>query len=179
MEHPALQPFILTLALDGRLFETLNALRVQHFPPMRNVVPAHVTLFHALPSEHEAVIVDDLGALCASITAFGLELPRVRSLGRGVAVEVRSPELLEVRGQLAARWNGWLGAQDRQGYRPHVTIQNKVTKEDARALFEALAPDWRCLEGRALGLELWRYAGGPWLPAGSFRFTAGCTPTKP
>lgn len=62
----ALRPLILTLVLDAQLFKALNALRVRHFPPERNVVPAHVTLFHALPSEHEAMIADDLDALCAA-----------------------------------------------------------------------------------------------------------------
>lgn len=103
----------------------------------------------------------------------------MRSLGRGVALEVSSPELLGLRQQLVSSWVSWLGAQDRQGYRPHLTIQNRVPKEDARALFEALAPDWRPLTGKAVRLELWRYAGGPWLPAGSFRFTTGHAPKKP
>lgn len=77
---------------------------------------------------------------------------------------------MSVREQLADRWGSWLTRQDQQGYRPHVTIQNKVAKDEARSLYEALSPEWQPLTGSALGLELWRYAGGPWAFAGSFGF---------
>jgi len=42
-------PLVLTLALDAASEAWLQALRDAHFPPARNVVPAYVTLFHALP----------------------------------------------------------------------------------------------------------------------------------
>ena len=44
-------PFVLTLELDGEAFARLNELRRRHYPPDRNLVPAHVTLFHQLPGE--------------------------------------------------------------------------------------------------------------------------------
>jgi len=51
---------ILTLALDGEAFALFDRLRREHFPPERNVVPAHVTLFHALPGEERAAIASVL-----------------------------------------------------------------------------------------------------------------------
>ncbi len=164
------QPFILTLRLDEHLAETLNALRSRHFPPERNFIPAHVTLFHALPSEREAALRADLDDVCPTTPTFDLALPRLRSWGKGVFIEVQSPELLTLRQHLASRWESWLTPQDRQGYRPHVTVQNKVPKAEAQALYTSLAPSWRQLDGQAKGLNLWRYAGGPWIFADSFGF---------
>src|SRR5687767_1288103 len=47
----AAAPFVLTLELDGESFGRLNELRRLHYPPERNLVPAHVTLFHQLPGD--------------------------------------------------------------------------------------------------------------------------------
>ena len=44
-------PFVLTLEMDGESFARFNELRQAHYPPERNLVPAHVTLFHRLPGE--------------------------------------------------------------------------------------------------------------------------------
>lgn len=65
---------------------------------------------------------------------------------------------------------GWLTRQDRQGYRPHVTIQKKLAEDEARAFYEALSPERQPLIGDALGPKLWCYAGGPWVFAASLNF---------
>lgn len=49
-------PLILALKLEQPAFERLDALRRAYFPPERNVIPAHLTLFHALPGDQEAAI---------------------------------------------------------------------------------------------------------------------------
>ncbi len=59
-------PLILTLKFDDRTFAVLDELRQQHFPRSRNVVPAHITLFHALPGEQEQPIRQTLHTLCAA-----------------------------------------------------------------------------------------------------------------
>jgi hypothetical protein len=48
-----MSPLILTLEMDTHSFEILDALRKKHFPPERNVLDAHITLFHKLPGEQE------------------------------------------------------------------------------------------------------------------------------
>lgn len=60
---PIPQPLVLTLKLDQTTFDLFNELRQQHFPPERNFLPAHVTLFHALPGEHELNIRQTLQTL--------------------------------------------------------------------------------------------------------------------
>lgn len=162
-------PLILTLALhpdDQARFERLRQL---HFPTSRNLIPAHVTLFHHLPGlEIEAVrhAIEARGAA----PPFAVAVSGLRFLGRGVAYALDSPALLTLRAGLAREWNGWLTPQDRQGYRPHVTIQNKASPEAARALHAKLQAAFTPFTVRAEGLDLWRYLGGPWDPQGHHPF---------
>ena len=164
------EPFILTLKMDAAAFARLDALRQAHFPPERNFLSAHITLFHALPGDQEAAIRATLAALCAATPMFTLSLPTVRFLGRGVAINVGSPALLTLRGRLAQQWHDWLSAQDRQRYQPHVTIQNKVAPAVARALYDQLSQNWPPLTAQGEGLLLWRYQGGPWAFVAEFPF---------
>lgn len=164
------EPLILTLQMDSSSQERFDRLRELHFPPERNYLSAHLTLFHKLPGEQEAEICDDLEELCRDQTPFTLTTTGLRFLGRGVAYELSSPELASVRKDLARRWEPWLGAQDRQGFKPHVTVQNKVSSERARALHEQLQATFSPFEVGGVGLSLWRYLGGAWEPVGTHLF---------
>lgn len=166
-------PLIVTLRLDPASFDRLDALRRRHFPPDRNVVPAHVTLFHALPGGEMLAVRDDLRDYCSVTPPATVQFSGVRFLGKGVAVVVESPDLVRVRNRLAAGWARWLTPQDRQPYRPHATVQNKANPADARALYEQLAAGWEPFAGRGEGLLLWAYRGGPWEPVEEFPFTLG------
>jgi hypothetical protein len=114
----------------------------------------------------------DLQEVCLDQTPLTLTATGLRSLGRGVAYELRSPGLSALRRELARRWEPWLGAQDRQGFKPHVTVQNKVSPEQARALLEQLQRTFSPCEVEGLDLSLWRYLGGPWEPAGTYLFSS-------
>jgi 2'-5' RNA ligase len=153
---------ILTLAFDEPAFAYFERLRQRHFPPERNFLPAHLTLFHHLSGVERPAIEAELAALAAVQAPLVLEVDGVRFLGRGVAFTLHSPGLARVRQRLAAAWQPWLGAQDRQPFRPHVTIQNKVDPDSARELRDLLLAGFGpfAVEGR--GLRLWRYLGGPW-----------------
>jgi 2'-5' RNA ligase len=155
-------PLILTLKLDSKTFGYFNQLRQQHFPPGRNFLPAHVTLFHALPDEHRLDVQKVLRTLYSHTSVLSLTFPKLRFLGKGVAVEVDCPELVQLRHQLATTWKNWLSRQDQQGYRPHITIQNKATPNEARQLYEQLTSEWMSFGGYGEGLLLWQYKGGPW-----------------
>lgn len=64
-----------------------------------------------------------------------------------------------------------LSEQDRQKLRPHVTVQNKATEEEARRTLEVLRGEWKDGSGMALGLSLWRYeVGGEWTFLRDFEF---------
>jgi hypothetical protein len=167
-------PLILTLALDDASFARFDAERRAHFPPERNLIPAHLTLFHALPGEEAPSILAQLAAAAQATPPLPLPLPLrvtgLRSLGRGVAYGIESEALLRLRAGLAAAWGAWLTPQDRAGWRPHVTVQNKVTPEEARATLATLQARFALWEGRGEGLLLWHSRGGPWEEAGRFPF---------
>ena len=165
-------PLILTLQLDERSSAFFDAQRRRYFPPARNFIPAHLTLFHALPGEHLVTIQQDLERSIACRHPFPLDVTGLRSLGRGVAYTLRSAELADLRRSLAATWIDWLKPQDRQNHQPHVTVQNKVDPTQARALLEELGDGFKPFRVEGMGLELWWYRGGPWEKVRSFGFIA-------
>ena len=139
------------------LFESL---RQRHFPPERNLIPAHVSVFHTLPGEARARIAMRLRTLAAERCTVAVTAPF--GLGRGVAFRLRAPGLEQARAVLAHDWADWLTAQDAQGYRPHVTVQNKVSPEQARATLDRLRHGFVPFQTQAVAWLLWRYLGGPW-----------------
>lgn len=165
-------PLILTLALDEAAQARFEALRRAHFPPARNRVPAHATLFHRLPGEQAEAVEATLAALCRDAAPCPVEVEGLRFLGGGVAFVLRSPPLAALRDRLRAAWLPWLTPQDRQPWRPHVTVQNKAAPEAARRLHGELSRGFAPFVATATGLRLWRYLGGPWEAARGFPFGA-------
>ena len=163
------QPLIVTLTLAEADQARFDALRAAHFPADRNHLAAHVTLFHALPGEQEQAVREDL-ARAADREAPEVRVTRVRSLGRGVAYDLRSTGLEAVHRELARRWEPWLTPQDARPLSPHVTVQNKATPEAARALLAELSAGFAAWDVQARGLALWRYLGGPWEASGDWSF---------
>ena len=163
-------PLILTLKIDAESFAFFDALRKKHFPAERNFLAAHITMFHNLPGRQKEKIEADLIELCDWRDSFPLHFPKLRFLGRGAAFEIESSELIHLREQLKNRWNEWLTNQDRQKFKPHITVQNKVAPEIARSLFDELSADWSPRTGAGIGLQLWHYLNGPWKLAAEFSF---------
>lgn len=147
----------------------LDALRRAHFPPERNHLAAHLTLFHHLPPSIEGELADRLAETerAKPLTAAATGL---MSLGRGVAIRIDCPALAAIRADLAGAFTGLLTPQDQAGWRPHVTIQNKVEPQQARALIAALEPDFRPRPLIVAALASWRYRGGPWEKIGRYPF---------
>ena len=92
------------------------------------------------------------------------------SLGGGTAVRLASPALLAIREELAERFVTLLGPQDRRTPRLHVTVQNKVSLKEARALQSLLSAQLQPVEFRFAGLALNAYCGGPWRLVKSWSF---------
>jgi 2'-5' RNA ligase len=166
-------PLVLTLALAGEDAERFDRERRAHFPPERNHLRAHVTLFHALPGELEREVLAAV-AQEARRPAFEVAVTSVRLLGRGVAYALESADLAAVHRDLLARFSGLLGealtAQDRQPLSPHVTVANKLLPDRARELHDQLVDTFAPWAVRATGLSLWRYLGGPWEPVETVPF---------
>ena len=150
----------------------LDALRRAHFPPERNRLAAHLTLFHHLPPSTEGEVRRVLADACRA-SAPPATLASVMSLGSGVAFRVESAALAAIRAAIAERFEGLLTPQDRQGWRAHVTVQNKVTAPVARALHTELSATFCPRPLRIAGLAAWWYRGGPWEAIGRWSFRGG------
>lgn len=147
----------------------LEGLRRAYFPPERNQLPAHLTMFHAVAPSAEAELRTRLAEL-ARRRPPAATIEGLMDLGGGVAFRVVSSDLDAIRDELADELHGLLGAQDSCGWRPHVTIQNKVAPKEARALKARLEGEFRPLSLPIHGLGLHRYLGGPWEKLGLYPF---------
>ncbi len=165
------RPFVLTLGIDAASQAELERLRRRHFPARLNRVPAHITLFHALPGEEGEPIRALLATVAAGYSPFWVAVTDLRKLGRGVAYALAADPLERLHAQLRAAWLPWLTAQDAQPFRPHVVIQNKVDPAQARTLYEELSGSFRSWQVCGGSLLLWRYLGGPWALDAEFLFT--------
>jgi 2'-5' RNA ligase len=154
--------FVLTLGMDEVSFARLDELRRRYFPPDINFIPAHLTLFHALTPEQVSRLVGAHPGL--SGPSIPLQFVRPLLIGRGVAIQVAGGELTELQRRLIGALGAGLTRQDRAPFRPHVTIQNKVTRERAKATFARVASNFEPWSGRGIGLDVWRYLGAKWAP---------------
>ena len=168
MSAPA--PIIVTAVFGAEDFAHLDGLRRRHFPAERNQVPAHATLFHHLAPELAAELKQRLKAATRGQPRPRATLAGVRNLGKGVAFRIESPELEAIRADLADAFATVLTPQDRTGWRPHITIQNKVEPREARALYEGLAATFTPRPLIITGLASWWYRGGPWDPLSTHNF---------
>lgn len=147
----------------------LDQLRRTHYPAERNRVPAHLTMFHSLPPSAEGEVRSTLARL-SSERSPKASIEGLLDLGGGVAFRVVSIDLDRIRRSLAEDLHGLLTAQDEGGWRPHITIQNKVAPKQARALKGALESHFRPRSLSIKGLGLHRYLEGPWEPLATFNF---------
>ena len=146
-----------------------DGLRRAHFPVERNQLAAHLTLFHHLPPS----IAPELKRRLAEATRAPAPPARVAgvfSLGRGVALRIDCPGLAAIRADLADAFTGMLTPQDGQGWRAHVTVQNKVEPAVAKALLAQLQAGFAPRPVAIAGLAAWWYRGGPWEPLSRHMF---------
>ncbi len=162
-------PIIVSAIFGPEDFAWLDGLRRAHFPPDRNQLSAHLTLFHHLPPSLAPELKQRLVELTRTTRPPAIA-SAVMSLGRGVALRVDSPELGAIRDELAQAFAGLLVPQDAAGWRPHVTVQNKVSPQAARALYAELEQDFKPRPIAIVGLAAWWYMGGPWSPLSRHMF---------
>ena len=160
---------IITADLGAADFAALDAERRLYFPPERNQLSAHLTMFHAIPPSLEDEARRQLKMQCSKPRPAAM-LAGLMNLGGGVAYRVVSPDLESIRQSIADHFHGSLSAQDAGGWRAHVTIQNKVTPRAAKELKEQLEEEFCARPLVIKGLALHRYLGGPWQALGSWTF---------
>ena len=163
-------PFIVTAELPPDVLSWADRLRRAHFPPERNHLAAHVTLFHALAPSLRGELKPLLVEIAATTAPPSARLTGLMNLGRGTALVIECPAMLALRQSLADRFHGALTAQDQHVPRLHISIQNKVTAEAARALRTELAQTPLARDFRFAGLGLHLYRGPHWEAAGRLSF---------
>lgn len=121
-------------------------------------------------------MIDYCKTLAGEVAPIPAELIGLMSLGGGTAIKLASPVMLDLRERIADRFHGMLTNQDQHSPRLHVTIQNKVTSKEAKALQAEL-------EGTIVprgfvfrGVGLFRYRGGPWESVREFIFRGSQKP---
>jgi len=164
------QPFIITAELPPDLLRWADSLRRAHYPPERNHLAAHVTLFHALAPSLQRELPAVLAGIAASYAPPAAKLDGLMNLGTGTALAITSPSMLAIRAELADMFHGALTAQDAHPPRLHITIQNKVAPAAARALQRTLQAGFAVRPFAFKGLGLHRYCNPHWETVGSWPF---------
>ncbi|MCM8732176.1 2'-5' RNA ligase family protein [Hephaestia sp. GCM10023244] len=155
-------PIVVTALFGSEDAAWFERQRRAHFPVAHNQVSAHLTLFHHLPPSIAPELKHRLQAETRGQQAPEAQLGVPYSLGGGVAYGIESPGLATIRTGLADAFAGLLTPQDSTGWRPHVTVQNKVQTAEARRLLAQLTIDFRPRRITIAGFAAWWYHGGPW-----------------
>jgi hypothetical protein len=154
-------PLILTIKLDDDSQLYFDQLREAHFPPERNYLAAHLTLFHHLPP-NQLQLINDIDSIAKRNSTLSLEVTEVKSIGNGVALSIECPPLGHLHSYLQKLWFDWLIPQDRQRLWAHITVQNKVSSDLARSLKAELTEQFKPFTAKGVGLSLYEYKNGPW-----------------
>jgi len=91
-----------------------------------------------------------------------MEIAAIKSMGTGVAFEVRSAELMQLHKTLQQKFSPWLITQDRKKLWPHITVQNKVTAFKASQTLALLQKNFEPSPVQGVGIATWLYKDGPW-----------------
>lgn len=167
---PPPAPFIVTAELPGDVLAWADGLRRSHYPPERNHLKAHVTLFHAFAPSLRDELRGVLSRICSDHAPPKARIEGVMNLGRGTAIAIVSPGMLALRAMIADHFHGALTAQDQHEPRLHITVQNKVDPQAAHALQAELAAVLKPREFVFTGLGLHLYRSPHWEELGIWKF---------
>ena len=165
-------PLIVTAVLGAADQARFDRLRTTYFPPERNQLDAHLTMFHAIPPMLEDELRHRLGALASELAPPRATISGLMNLGGGVAYRIVSDDLDSIRAELADAFRGHLTQQDSHGWRPHITVQNKVTSSVAVATLGTLERGFAPSQLAVTGLAFYHYEGGPWRLGRRYPFRA-------
>ena len=166
-------PLILTFTLDEGSQSRLDAWRSSYFPPERNHLKAHLTIYHQLPGQMLRDITGRLEEFVRDKEFAPIDFTELKTRGGFVGVMMEAPALHVLRAGLNEIFSEHLRAQDKQPYKPHVTITNLGSPSVAQKCFDALQGEFKPWQGYASGLELYHYRGGPWELASRHAFALG------
>jgi len=167
--------YVLTLKVTDSLAKPMDAMRDRYFPRHLNRTGAHLTLFHALPHSHIDALEAGLNGVAASMKPFEVSSGKPFRMRKGVGINVDEgyKTIKDLHTDLQSQWAAFLSEQDAGGFRPHWTVMNKVddeTKVDGAFATIRQELSESNQEGKAIGLDLWRYERGDWIFAKEYMF---------
>ena len=165
-------PIIVAALFDRADFAWLNAQRTLHYPPERNRIPAHLTLFHHLPPSARDDLCARLKRECCEPSP-PARISGLMGLGTGTAYRIESPSLDDARYRLAEAFDTLLTPQDQANWNAHVTIQNKVKPSLAKQTQHLIMADFRPRPLSIIGLAAYHYADGVWDEIKAYAFGSG------
>lgn len=165
-------PLILTFKLDAVSQGRLDGWREKHFPKERNLLKAHLTVYHQLPGQSIEPIKTLLAELAGSQSRIPLDFESLITKQGFVGIRVGSDALQACRSLLDLKFQALLRAQDKKIYRPHITITNLGSPTAAAQALVAMEQVFVPWSGECIGFELFHYRGGPWELAEAFHFDA-------
>jgi mannose-1-phosphate guanylyltransferase len=177
--------YVLTLKVTDTLAKAMDDMRDRYFPRHLNRTGAHLTLFHALPHSHIEALEQGLTQMTSQTQPFDVSTGKPFRMRKGVGINVDEgyKNMKTVHQDLQSQWSAFLSEQDAGGFKPHWTVMNKV--DDVKKVDDAFSVirqelSERNQEGRATGVDLWRYERGNWIFAREFSFGEGgkSTPKK-
>lgn len=166
---PPPAPFIVTAELPADIFSWANGLRAENYPPERNWLKAHVTLFHSFAPSLRDELPRFLARMAGEYAAPPAEVSGLIDLGGGTALAIRSPGMLTIRERIAEHFWHMLTSQDQGGKKLHITVQNKVPRQTAMALQAELGARLKPRTFAFTGLGLHLYRNPHWEAVGVWR----------
>ncbi len=163
-------PLLVTAELPSAILGWADGLRRTHYPPERNRLRAHVTLFHALPPSAEAEVRRLLSDLAKSTPPAEATLTGIMDLGTGTALDLRSEGVEALHREIAERLHGLISLQDDHRLRLHITIQNKVERPEAKALQARMRAAFEPRRFRFRGFGLYAWEDGLWRVIADYPF---------
>ena len=134
--------YVLTLLTDSAHQRCMNSLRSTYFPARINKIPAHITLFHALPaSKLDSEIIPAIKDIAARTSSYRIQATGPSRMRHGIMVNVaddidhanhnkhgRNMTRI-IHAELRKKWGEWLSEQDSTPVKIHYTVMNKVNDD--------------------------------------------------
>ena len=150
---------IITVRIEDPAQSFFDEKRNAYFPRHCNYVPAHLTFFHAAPNNIS--FIDSLKE-AANQPENMLEANAVMPFENGMAYAVQNEHLQALHADLQEKFIDQLSGKDKKIWKPHITIQNKVTAFKALKTYKELSGNFKPYSFKAEGFNGYVYAKQKW-----------------
>lgn len=150
---------IVTLKIEDNRQAFFEEQRKFFYPDFCNFVPAHLTYFHAAPNTE--MFLDALKKI-ASTPPILMETAAVLPFTNGMAYAANNEYLQHFHALLQQNFSNDLSGKDKKIWKPHITIQNKVTAFRAHKNYQELSLNFEPFSFRVEGFSIYEYAKKNW-----------------